>query len=76
MLSRPPGCRILVYSDGAHEITLADDRQMSWSVFKAVATGLAASANWSLDALVDQLKALTSTGAFEDDCSLIELTFD
>ena len=37
---------------------------------------LAESSNWSLDALVDQLKALTPTGAFEDDCSLIELTFD
>lgn len=72
----PPGCRILVYSDGAHEITLADNQQMSWSVFKSVATQLAASSNWSLDALVGQLKALTPTGAFEDDCSLIELTFD
>ena len=72
----PPGCRILVCSDGAHDFTLADDQQMSWSVFKAAATQLAASSNWSLDALVDQLKALTPTGAFEDDCSLIELTFD
>lgn len=71
----PSGCRILIYSDGAHEITLADDRQMSWSAFKAIATRLASSSNWSLDALVDQLKALTPTGAFEDDCSLIELTF-
>lgn len=72
----PPGCRILVCSDGAHEITLADGQQMSWSVFKAAATQLAASSNWSLVALVDQLRALTPTGAFDDDCSLIELTFD
>ena len=72
----PSGCRILVYSDGAHEITLADDQQMPWSDFKALATQLAASSNWSLEALVDQLKALTPTGAFEDDCSLIEMTFD
>ncbi len=72
----PPGCRILIYSDGAHEFTLADDQRMSWSAFKAVATQLAASSNRSLVALVDQLKALTPTGTFEDDCSLIELTFD
>jgi serine phosphatase RsbU (regulator of sigma subunit) len=71
-----PGCRILIYSDGAHEITLANDQQMTWHAFKDVATQLAESSNWSLDALVDQLKALTPTGAFEDDCSLIELTFD
>ena len=72
----PPGSRVLIYSDGAHEITLADDRQMPWSAFKTVATRLAASPTWSLDALVDELKALTPTGTFEDDCSLIELTFD
>jgi sigma-B regulation protein RsbU (phosphoserine phosphatase) len=72
----PSGCRILIYSDGAHEITLADDQPMPWSDFKALATQLAASSNWSLEALVDQLKALTPTGSFEDDCSLIELTFD
>jgi len=72
----PSGCRILIYSDGAHEITLADDQPMPWSDFKALATQLAASSNWSLGALVDRLKALTPTGAFEDDCSLIELTFD
>ena len=72
----PSGCRILIYSDGAHEITLADDRQMSWHAFKDVATRLAGSPKWSLAALVDELKALTPTGTFEDDCSLIELTFD
>ena len=60
----------------AHEFTLADDQPMSWSAFKTVATQLAASANWSLVALIDQLKALTPSGAFEDDCSLIEMVFD
>jgi sigma-B regulation protein RsbU (phosphoserine phosphatase) len=72
----PPGCRILIYSDGAHEFALGDDRQMSWHTFKDVATRLAASSTWFLDALVDELQALTPTGAFEDDCSLIELSFD
>ncbi len=72
----PPGCRILVYSDGAHEITLANGHQMSWPLFKAVATDLAASSNWFLHALIDRLRALTPTGAFEDDCSMIELMFD
>lgn len=74
--SVPPGCRILIYSDGAHEITLAGGRQMPWYAFKDIATRLAASSTWFLDALVAELKTLTPTGAFEDDCSLIELTFD
>ncbi|MGI9126141.1 MAG: PAS domain S-box protein, partial [Mycobacterium sp.] len=71
----PPGCRILLCSDGAHEITLADDRQLSWPAFKDAAIRLAASSNWSL-ALIDELRALTPAGVFEDDCSLIELTFE
>jgi hypothetical protein len=32
----PPGCRILIYSDGAHEITLANGQQMTWRAFKDV----------------------------------------
>lgn len=57
-------------------ITLADGKQMAWPFFKAVATDSAASSNWFLHALTDRLKALTPTGAFEDDCSMIELMFD
>jgi sigma-B regulation protein RsbU (phosphoserine phosphatase) len=72
----PPGCRILIYSDGAHEITLADNRQFTLHDFRNLSTRLAGSSTWSLEALVSELQALTPTGAFEDDCSLIELTFD
>ena len=72
----PPGCRILIYSDGASEITRGDDRQLSSADFTNVTSRVAEAANWSLDDLVAELRALTSTGAFEDDCSLIQLTFD
>ena len=37
---------------------------------------LAASPAWSLDQLVYQLQARTATGTFEDDCSLVLLTFE
>lgn len=76
LFSVPHGCQILVYSDGATEIALADGRQWSPAGFKNLTTRLARSRNWSLDELVEDLRALTPTGAFEDDCSLIQLTFD
>ena len=72
----PPGCRILIYSDGASEITRGDDRQLSSADFKNLTARSAEGANWSLDDLIAKLRALTPTGAFEDDCSLIQLAFD
>ena len=72
----PPGCRILVYSDGASEVTLADERQMRWADFKDLTSRVAAAPDWTLDGLIDELTALAPSGAFDDDCSLIQLTFD
>lgn len=72
----PPGCRILIYSDGASEQVLADGSHLSLKDFKDLASRLAASADWSIDTLVDELRSLTSGGFFEDDFSLIQLTFD
>ncbi len=71
----PPGCRILVYSDGASEITPADAQQLSVADFTKLSTRIARSPGWSLDELIDELRALTPTSTFEDDCSLIQLTF-
>jgi PAS domain S-box-containing protein len=72
----PPGCRILIYSDGAHEFTLADGRPFSWRDFKDVATGLVETGDLTLSELVRKLRAVIPTGSFEDDCSLVELTID
>ena len=72
----PSGCRILIYSDGASELTLADDRQLSFAEFRTLASQLAGSPDSSLDELANELQALTAAHAFEDDCSLIQLTFD
>jgi serine phosphatase RsbU (regulator of sigma subunit) len=76
VFSVPHSCQILVYSDGVIELALADGRQWSPAGFKNLTTRLARSRNWSLDELVEDLRAMTPTGAFEDDCSLIQLTFD
>lgn len=72
----PPGCRILIASDGATELELADGGQLSFTGFRDLTTRLAGSPDWSLDALIADLRARTPSGLFEDDCSLIELTFD
>jgi sigma-B regulation protein RsbU (phosphoserine phosphatase) len=72
----PPGCRMLLYSDGASEITLADGHQLTGPAFTDLVSRVATSPEWSLDDLLDELRALTPSGAFEDDCSLIQVQFD
>jgi sigma-B regulation protein RsbU (phosphoserine phosphatase) len=72
----PPGSRILIYSDGASEITLADGQYLAPQEFVNVCTRTAGSPDGSLDDLITELRALTPTGFFEDDCSLIQLSFD
>lgn len=72
----PPGCRILVFSDGASEITVADGQQLSLADFRDLTHRVAASSDWSVDNLIDELRALTLSGIFEDDFSLIQLAFD
>jgi PAS domain S-box-containing protein len=69
----PPGCRILLFSDGAYEDAHVDGRQMSVTDFKNLFTRMAGS---SLDDLVDALRSLTPSGSFGDDCSLVRLEFD
>ena len=71
----PAGTRILIYSDGASEITLTDGRQLSAGEFVNVCTRVAGASGLSLDKLISELRSLTPTGFFEDDCSLIELSF-
>ncbi|MGV0992931.1 MAG: PAS domain S-box protein [Mycobacterium sp.] len=71
----PPGCRLLIYSDGANELAIADGRQLTAAEFKNLCTEVAGSPDWSLDGLIEALREL-SPSAFEDDCSLIQVTFD
>ena len=71
----PRGCRILVYSDGASEILIAGG-QLSQRDFEKLAANLALPEGLTLDGFVDTLRGMTPENAFEDDCSLIQLTFD
>ena len=72
----PSGCQILIYSDGASEIPLADGRYSSAADFANLWVKVAGSPDASLNELVTQLRSLTPTGFLEDDCSLIWLQFD
>lgn len=72
----PPGCRILIYSDGACELTLRDGAHLSQTEFAKLVTGLAGTPDWSLDDLVGELRDLSPNGTFRDDVSLIRLAFD
>lgn len=68
----PPGCRVLLYSDGAYEDARIDDRPMSKGDFKRL---FARHSGTPAD-LVASLRSLTPSGAFDDDCSLILLKFE
>jgi len=70
-----PGCRILLFSDGASEIELGGGRQLSLDEFKNLATRVAGRPDWSPDDLIGELHALTPEKTFEDDCALIQLSF-
>lgn len=73
----PAGAQLLLYSDGAFElpVTRADGRPWSREAFVDLCSTLAAQPDWSLDDLVDRLRAISPTGDFDDDCALVLLTF-
>lgn len=72
----PHDSRILLYSDGAYEFPLPTGEYPTWEEFIDLYTALAATPHWSLDNLVAELRSLTATGDFTDDCALVELYFD
>lgn len=72
----PPGSQLLLYSDGAYELTQPDGEPWSYTGFMDVCSRLARSPEWSLDDLVADALSHTASGSFEDDCSLLRLTFE
>jgi len=73
----PPGTQILLYSDGAYEWTLPDERIWSVSEFIDMCSRHAHSVDdWTLDSLMTQLRTRNAAAGFEDDCSMVLLKFD
>lgn len=73
----PPAGQLLLYSDGAFEVPALNAQGKLWcrADFVDLCTELAARPDWSLDQLVERLRALSPDGAFDDDCALVLLTF-
>ncbi len=68
-------CQLLIFSDGVLELSI-DGPPLRIGEFINQVAQLAAAPAWSLDQLVYRLQAITATGTFEDDCSLVLLTFE
>lgn len=71
-----PGSQLLIYSDGAYELTQPGGGPWLYAQFVDVCTRLAGLPGWSLDGLVSDLLSHSATGSFEDDCSLVRLKFE
>lgn len=72
----PAGTDVLLYSDGAYELSLTDGTWMSLAKFVDLCARIAATDDWTLDTLVVDLLEVSALGLFEDDCTLVRLTID
>jgi len=72
----PPGQDLLVYSDGAFEFELPEGRQWTLAQFIDMCAETAAGdTGWTLESLVSRLRALSGSGLFDDDCTVMRLSF-
>ena len=70
----PPDADILLYSDGAFELTLPGGGYWTLAGFIEVCAQAAATPDWTLDTLIADLLRETDSGVFEDDCTLVRLS--
>lgn len=70
--SVPPGADVLLYSDGALELGLADGEQWSTVQFADVCAATARHPGWTLDTLIADLRG-SSNSAGPDDCTIVRL---
>jgi serine phosphatase RsbU (regulator of sigma subunit) len=70
----PPDADIVLYSDGAFELTLPDGGYWTLAGFTGVCERAAATPDWTLDTLIADLLRETESGYFEDDCTLVRLS--
>ena len=68
----PAGGQVLLYSDGAFELS---DSPFSQIDFVGLCAEVAGQPGWSLDDLIARLRMLSPSGEFDDDCALVLLTF-
>jgi PAS domain S-box-containing protein len=76
VVSVPPGSELLLYSDGAYELPRPGGGQLSQEQFVDICARLAETQSWSLDGLIADVLAHSTAAGFEDDCSLVKLSFE
>lgn len=72
----PAGAQILLYSDGIYEFARSDGSYPTPADFTARCAHTASNPGWSLDALITEMRNLSASGEFDDDCSLVLLDTD
>jgi PAS domain S-box-containing protein len=71
----PSGAHLLIFSDGAYEITQPDQSIWTHGQFAALARAHLLQPGADLDGLISKLRAIGSSAALEDDCTLLHLRF-
>ena len=69
----PAGAEILLYSDGAFELTLPGNEPWSLRDFTDLYTHTTTAPDWTLDQFIARLQDRSESGMFEDDCTLVRL---
>ena len=71
----PPASTLFLFSDGAYEIVTKDDDRWELSNFVPLLTEPAIAGTTEADRVYQQVKQAAAPGPFEDDFSLMALTF-
>lgn len=71
----PPGSRVLLYTDGAHEIHLADGREWTHAEFVQFVSQTPSPGDSIMDRLFEHVKLLKGNDTLDDDFSIVEMLF-
>jgi sigma-B regulation protein RsbU (phosphoserine phosphatase) len=70
-----PDSTLYIFSDGAYEIHITEDRIWGLNPFIDLLTECQKTNNSNLEQVLEQIQAATSTSAFEDDLSVLKVNF-
>ena len=71
----PAGSRMLLYTDGAHEIHLADGREWTFAEFVQFVSQTPRPDESIMDRLFEHVKSLKGNDTLDDDFSIVEMLF-
>jgi sigma-B regulation protein RsbU (phosphoserine phosphatase) len=72
----PPGARLFVFSDGAFEVGLRDGGMWPFRAFLERLTSPPAGPEPRMDSLVTHIRQISGRDEFQDDFSMLELSFE